>query len=343
MIPRPTLLALGLFTLLISACGADDPGRLVPDPDDRPDAVAVSGFTQNLPTVMVIPSDGLLRRLGAMREEVLGDRTHRVRDYEKALSTDPELKFIVANIEQEFVSRGFPLENLEHQLKQLTNEAAMDEMEGIAKDARTMLLATARPDIAIDLDYEWRDDPNSRNPRDIITYSLTALDVHTNKSIAAVARQPEPSGGTTAASLVIAQDAKAAMPGFQQQLTARFGEMLANGTEITLRLSVDQSAPVSFSDERDGRTLAEWVNDYLKKQTENSTFKGVRNSSLEMRFTNVRIKNGRTDSKSYNAFDFASELRRELESRWGVKARNMTQSIGDAYLVISAGQPGGIQ
>ena len=60
----------------------------------------------------------------------------------------------------------------------------------------------------------------------------------------------------------------------------------------------------------------------------------VKNTSTEMRFTNVRIYTSDENGNSYTAYDFAKDLRKALRNGCNLDLANKTQSIGDAYLQI---------
>jgi hypothetical protein len=296
-----------------------------------------TAINQLSPILMVFPSDALLKRLGCIDEiENQGTISYK-RNYGKAFVEDSDMKFAIASVEESFASNGYPLENLEQQLKQIDNDDAMDAMEGVAKDARTLLMNTARPDFIIEIDYEYKQDPNSRNPKKILTYILTALDVYTNKSVASISRSDignENENGSLAS--LIKSDFEQNISGFQNQIKQRFADELTNGVEITLRITTDENANLNLTDECLGsQNYNDWVNDWLKKNTVISSFKPIKNTDKELKYTNVRIKPKTENGERYSAFDFTNDLKSSFSKACGIKATNRTQGIGDAYIVIS--------
>lgn len=332
------LLSCLIFSIFIISCGSNNSDNSLKPTEEESQKLASEGnaIDQTNPTLMVFPSDALLKRLGCIKEIENQGITSYQRDYSKSFIQDSELKFAIASVEECFSKIGYPLENLEQQLKQINNDNAMDAMEGISKDARTMLMNTARPDFIIEIDYEYKQDPMSRNPKKSLNYIITAYDAYTNKSVASITRADVGKGESSSLAVLIKSDLPANMSDLQQQIKQRFADALANGIEITLRLTTEENANFKFSDECLGsENYNDWINSWLKKNTVKSTFKPVKNTDKELRFTNVRIKPKTENGQRYSAFDFASDLKKDFSKGCGAKATNRTQGIGDAYLVIS--------
>ncbi len=301
------------------------------------DGATSHGVNQLNPTLMVFPSDALLKRLGCVKEVENQGITSYERNYSTAFIQDSELKFVIASIEESFSKANYPLENLEQQLKQITNEKAMDAMEGNATDARTLLMNTARPDFIIEIDYEYKQDPASRNPKKILSYLLTAIDVYTNKTVASVTSSDISADDTqNSLSGLIKKDLEDKISDFQKQINNRFSDMLDNGIEITLRIATDENANLSLGDECLGtENYNDWINSWLKKNTVNSAYKSVKNTDNEMKFTNVRIKTIDENGDKYTAYDFTNDLKKDFSKSCGLKATNKTQGIADAYLLLT--------
>lgn len=333
------MLYLSLFLGLIigfSSCNFNSTNSDL-DPSVSEIASSKSGGTalnRSSPTIMIFPSDALLKQLTCLKEiENQGIISYH-RDYQKAFIQDAELKFLITSLEELFSKAGYPLENLEQQLKQIANDNAMDAMDGLAKDSRTLLLNTARPDYIIELFYEYKQDPNSRNPKKILSYSVAALEVYTNKSVGAITKANITKDGENLQSL-LKYEFNQNISSLQNQIKSHFADILANGIEITLRLTTEENIDFNFSDECLGdENYNDWVNTWLKNNTVNSSFKPVKNSNKELKYTNVRIMPKTSDNQRYSAFDFANDLRRDFKKGCGASATNRTQGIGDAYLII---------
>lgn len=327
-----------LIYLFLISCGSEGNKGLKPT-EKESEGLQTEGnaIDQTNPTLMVFPSDALLKRLGCISQIENQGTVCYSRDFNKVFMQDSELKFVIASIEESFANAGYPLENLEQQLKQIANENSMDAMEGISKDARTMLMNTVRPDFVIEIDYEYKQDPNSRNPKKILTYILTALDVYTNKAVASITRADiSVEGNNASLAGLIKSDLAENIVNFQKQITQRFSDELANGVEITLRITTDEKVKFNLSDECLGTdNYNDWVNNWLKKNTVRSAFKSVKNTDKELKYTNVRIMTKTKDNQKYSAFDFANDLKRDFSKGCGISATNRTQSIGDAYIILT--------
>ena len=240
---------------------------------------------------MVFPSDGMLKRLGYLKEKKNQGVVGYYIQYQQALIDYQSLKFAIAVIEEEFAKVGFPLDNLEQTLKQIVVSSAVDEMANVSKDIRAELLNTARPDYLIELDYNLITDLKSRNLNRSFTYSVRALDVYSNKTIASISKTnvgKEQKRDNDAATLI-----KEAFPNnfqdFRSQITQHYADLLANGVEITLRLATKNSSVISIDDYCGDNEVGESVVDWMKDNTVNQTYKMSKNTSSEIFFTNVRI------------------------------------------------------
>lgn len=320
--------------ILLSSCGGGDEG-LIPSAKDA-EAKESNAITKSLPSVLVIPSDALLKRLGCLSTAENQGTTSYIRDYNKSFVASSELRFVIAEIEGQFSKKGFPLENLEQTLKLINNNNAMDEAEGVARDLRAELMNTARPDYIVELDYELSRVKNSRNINNALTYIVKCLDVYTNKSVASVTRANvgETSSKNDVAGLV-KEDFPKSIEELSKGITTHFSDLLANGIEITLRVAVMGESSVELDDDCGDEEIGEKIIEWLKKNTVNSTCKMAKNTSTELYFTNVRIQTSDEDGNSYTAYDFAKDLKKAIKKGCGLDVDNKTQSLGDAFLQIN--------
>lgn len=322
----------------IVGCGdqAESNNSIVPALAESADAKRESNvIQQQMPSVMVMPSDALLKRLGCLTEVTSISGTQYVRDYQKSFINDSELKFAVAAIEGQFSKSGYNLENLEQTLKLLANNSAMSLAEGVKTDVRTELLNTARPDYIIELDYELREDKNARSINKTLTYIVKCLDVYTNKTISSVTRTDVgKNSSSNEISSLISEDLPGSISELSAGINTHFKDVLANGAEITLRLTVMEKSSTAFDDYCGDDEIGEMIVQWLKENTINSSFKMVKNTSNELFFTNVRIHTSQGGT-AYSAYDFAKDLKNGLRKGCGLDAKNVTQSLGDAYVQVN--------
>lgn len=335
---KKILYTLILFSVLLNSCqSSSDNSSMVPTKEESKSLKKESNaITQSMPSIMVIPSDALLKRIDCLSEMDNQGVTAYVRDYSKSFVQESELRFVIAGIEEEFSKKGFSLENLEQTLKQIGNNNAMDNMEGVARDLRAELMNTARPDYIVELDYELKQDPKSRNINKTLTYIVKCLDVYTNKSVASVTRANvgQESENNDVPSLV-KEDFGSAIAELQTGITSHFKDLLANGIEITLRLAVMNTSSVALDDDCGEEEIGEKVITWLKENSVNSTYKMSKNTETEMFFTNVRIYTEDENGSSYTAYDFAKDLKKGLKKGCGLDVSNKTQSLGDAFIQIN--------
>lgn len=334
---KNSFLALMISSVLLS-CGGNKNGNngIMPTSEEVNSAESsANSITQSMPTLMVFPSDAMLDRMGFLKEVDNQGTTSYQRDYQQAFIKNPDIKFAIAAIQEEFAKNGFAMEDMEQQLKQISNNNALDEVTDVARDSRTELLNTVRPDYIIELDYSLNTDLKSRNLNKSLTYSIKSLDVYTNKVVASISKvnvgadKPE----NDVPSLIKA-DFPSSMAELKKQITAHYANLLANGIEITLRVAVSKTSDVKIDDDCGDQELNERINNWLKDNTVKQAFKMSKNTSTEMYFTNVRIAAKNADGKKYTAYDFAGELNKALKKGCSLKSKNKTQSLGDALIFI---------
>ena len=301
---------------------------------ELPESGENNANSQSMPTIMVFPSDALLLNMGFLREIHNQGTTSYQRDYQQAFIKNPNVKFAIASLQEEFAKNGFRLEDMEQQLKQITNNNAMDEANGIARDIKTELLNTVRPDYIIELDYNSVVNSRSRNGDGSMTFTIRCLDVYTNKVVASVTK----SGVEMAAGADIASKIKEiigeSMSDFKSQITSHFYDLNKNGVEITLRVAANGTSGIALDDDCGDEEIGEKINTWLKLNTINQAFKMVKNTEVEVAYTNVRIKAREANGMKYTAYDFAKDLKKGLKKGCGLDVSNSTQSLGDALLIV---------
>ena len=282
---KNSFLALMISSILLS-CGGNENGNngLMPTSEEVNSAESsANAITQSMPTLMVFPSDAMLDRMGFLKEVDNQGTTSYQRDYQQAFIKNPDIKFAIAAIQEEFAKIGFAMEDMEQQLKQISNNNAMDEVTDVARDSRTELLNTVRPDYIIELDYDLKTDAKSRNLNKALTYSVKALDVYTNKAVASISKvnvgadKPE----NDVPSLIKA-DLPSSMAELKKQISGHYANLLANGIEITLRVAVSKTSDVKIDDDCGDQELNERINNWLKDNTVKQAFKMSKNTSTEM-------------------------------------------------------------
>lgn len=212
--------------------------------------------------------------------------------------------------------------------------------EGFEKDAKTMLLTVAQPDIILELTYDTsRDKPMSMTSHNYggkgeknVSFTLNALDAYTNKVVATMTASNIKGESTTQ---TIQASIKEQMPKFQQDITKYFSDILTRGRDITVRIAVEKGCKVNLSDESiEGDTYADWINDYIKTHTVKGAYKLQRNTDKELYFVNCRIKLLNEDGTQYGIYDWTRDLQKNLRKNLGLQCSNKAQGLGEVLISI---------
>ena len=299
----------------------------------------VNALEQARPTIMVIPGDQTLQNFKCLKTQRIDGRDFILRDYQKYLLKDDRAERIISAIQNEFNAQNYPLTDFEQALKQLDTQEALDMADGFEKDAKTMLLTVAQPDIILELTYDTSRDKmsmtshnyNKRGEKNI-SYTLNALDAYTNKVVATMTSSNIKGESTTQ---TIQEDLKQNMPKFQQDITRYFSDILTRGRDITVRVAVEKGCNVKLTDESiEGDTYADWIMDYIKTHTVKGAYKMQRNTDKELYFVNCRIKLLNEDGTQYGVYDWTRDLQKNLRKNLGLKCTNKAQGLGEVLISI---------
>ena len=317
---------IALLAIVLMSCGGNGGNQ----------SNTVNVTQQQKPAMLVIPSDQLLQQFGKLKQQEALGKTLQVRDYNGYLLTDQDSKFIISTIQSAFIQMGYPLNDLEQTLKSINEQEMLDAIDGIQKDAKTILLTTAKPDIILELDYNIVTDRSSRDFKKSLTYTLRAIDAFSNKVVATIQQTNFEGNSKTATPATLMESALAKdTNGFTQQINNHFNTIIETGREITLRVTIDNGVNLTMSDEcLDGDTYSDFIIDWVKVNTLLGAYNMNRNTETEMYFTNVKIKTLNDNGTQYSAYDFARELSKALNKGCGIKSRNTTQGLGMATISI---------
>ena len=307
------------------------------------ESTSVNAVEQARPSIMVIPGDQTLFFYETATTEKAKGREYVIRDYQGYLLEDYRANQILSTIQDAFIQQGFPLNDFEQTLKQLNTQEALDLADGLEKDAKTMLLTTAQPDIILELDYYSSKDDDSKNRISLtshnynnknrdVSYTLNAIDAYTNKVVATI--NANGLNGTSTTDLLQA-DLKRNLPKFQNDIVRYFSDILTRGRDITVRIAVEKGCNVKLSDESiEGDTYTDWIMDYIKTHTVKGAYKMQRNTDNELYFVNCRIKLLNDDGTQYGVYDWARDLQKNLRTNLGLKVSNKSQGLGEVMLTI---------
>ena len=288
---------------------------------------------QAKPTIMVIPSDNLLKKNGALKKDVVDDAEIYIRDYNSYLINDTKSKTAISIIQKAFIDAGYPLNDLDKNLKQLNDRSIRDEADGVKKDAKTLLIEAVQPDIIIELDYSYDMDMNSQNFDREISYTLTAIDAYTNKVFSSNVY----SGGKGKDFRMAFENAiDDKISSIMSEIDDYFGDIVENGREITVQFNIDKNSSIKLSDtySTTGESYSEWIQDYMDYYTINGTYKLERNSDYEMYFVNVRIPTQKENGTQFNALGWARQCVKVMREKLKVSSSNRAQGLSEVVITI---------
>lgn len=293
----------------------------------------VNAIQQALPQIMVIPADQTLKNFGALKETTIEGKKFIVRDYKKYLLADDRFPRLASFIQDAFNKQNYPLADFEQTLKQLDTQAATDMADGLKQDAKTQLLQKAQPDIILEMNYYKSSSLTSHDYKNKnVSYTLTALDAYTNKSIATVTTSNIKGESTTE---IIQNNLSEKLPGLMSDIQKYFSDILTRGREVTVRIVVDEESNVSLQDQSiEGDTYSDWVMDFIKAKTVKGACKMQRNTNNELYFVNVRIPLLQEDGTQYGVYDFTRELQKYLRKNLGLQSTNNSQGLGEVVLTV---------
>lgn len=318
------------LVLVVSGCGnKSSKDGLTDNLEDNSAEYLSSGVNaieQAKPEIMVLPSDGVLQKFGAVGRSADGVG----RDYQGYLLADKNNKAVISALQEQFIAKNYPLSDFEQTLKQLATRSATDEADNLAKDAKTLLLETASPDIVVELDYSTNFD--RKTYKSTYNYVLSLIDPYTNKVFAT--KSADNLKGNSFAEAFKTSLAEN-MDGVNKDLRKYFSEILTKGREISLRVSVENGAGFNLQDETvEGDTYSDWIEDYLDTHTVKGSFKLKANTKYELSFT-ARIPTLNDDGTQYSGYQWGREIAKAMRKQLGVKVSNRTQGLADIHLVIT--------
>lgn len=289
------------------------------------------------PTIMVMPSDLWCNTNGYMTVYDNQGTDVSVPDYTRALQSDVNLLPVIAKINDLMSDRGFPLKNLESEIRSLNQTNAEMSMLQARSGAEVnispidRLRQQAKADIIIYLTWTV----NQTGPKKSVTYTLQGVDSYTNKQVAGDTGTGAPSF-TAELPLLLEQAVGTHMDNFCDRLQAHFDDMFANGREISLFINVFDSSPVDLESEIGDRELSEVIDDWMAENTVEGRYSLEDATENYMRFEQVRIPLYDEKGRAMDANRFARNLTRFLKGEPCniQEIKQMNQGLGRVTLVL---------
>ena len=301
--------------------------------------VSLLTFSQaKQPTLMVVPSDVWCNKHGY--EQVIDNQgvEQTVSDYGKALQNDMELKLAIAKINDLMAERGFPLKDLEQQVKIINQQNAENNLvtskngNELAETPVDRLLRTAKADIVIELTWNT----TMQGPKRTLTYVMEGKDSYTGKSIGGANGTSEPSFSSDVA-VLLEEAVVANIDNFNNRLQAHFDDLFANGREVALDIRVfqDNEAGVDLETEFDGDELGEIIDNWMSENTVEGRFSKLGSSETYASYEQVRIPLYNAKGQAMDTEGFARSLRKVLTKEpYNIPVKVMNRGLGKCILVL---------
>lgn len=303
--------------------------------------ISISIFGQaKKPTIMVVPSDQYCIDKGYKMEFENMGATQTLPDYKAAMQNDPDLRLVITKMGNIMADRGFPLKDLEMEMKNLEKEAAEMSMltssssgSDMAESPIDMLKRTAKADIIMDLSFEIK----RNGPEKYITFNLRGLDAYTSKQIAGAAGQGMPSM-SAGADLLLEEAVLSHMDGFNNLLQGHFEDMFAKGREVKVMVRVWNNWGETLETEFDDKELTEIIDDWFFDNTVEGRFSVSDATENFMRLEQVRIPMMRVDDRgrerAVDTRSFVNDLRKYLKSTYEIDSKVYLRGLGEAWLIL---------
>lgn len=301
----------------------------------------LSLFSQIRPTqprIMLIPSNALMNNLGFMNTVNNQGTTIYQADYLRAFTENSDLKQVISKIGELFSERGMSLVDMESWLNSIQQERTEDLLiasQGgeIAISPMDELLYRAKPDIYIELTYDIKE---AGGPMHAVSFNLQAKDAYTQQQIGA-ASGIGPNSTENILVKLLQEAVLSHVNNLQSQMQMHFEAISQNGRTIFVRVQVLDNAGFDLEEEfgEDENELGEIIADWLKLNAVNYASRLTKQSENEIRFdVHIPLYDAEFGDTPMGAYEYSRKISSYLKKEFGIKTKNMTQSLGDAKLII---------
>ncbi len=285
---------------------------------------------------MVLPSDNWCMQRYFMTEFDNQGTQQLVPNYKQAFQEDIELGQVISKIGSLMIEKGFPLKDVEQELKALETRRAEDNMtssktsgSSISESPLDILKKRAKADIIIQI--WWK--VNKLGDKKSVSFILEAFDAYTSKRIAS-----STGNGTPSIEIIPVQLEKAIVANinpFVEQLQAHFEDMFTNGREILLTIKKWDSWAEDMETEYNGEELTDIIKSWMDKNTVQGRYNMTDATENFIRLEQVRIPIYDEDNRALDSREFAKGLRKFLRGEpYHIESKLMTRGLGEAIIVL---------
>lgn len=298
----------------------------------------ISAFGQaKKPTLMVVPSEAWCKAHGYTQKFDNQGTTEIIPDYKAAVSSDMQLNSVISKINILMADRGFPLKDLQQNLKSIATLSTEDRLitskasgAAITESPLDRLRRTAKADIILEI--EWS--VNKTGPKSSITYNLRGLDAYSDKQVAGA--QGTGKGSFSAELPVLLEEAvQDHMDAFVERLQAHFDDILANGREATLDMRIFDTSAVDFEKEYGDYELNEIIDNWLADNCVQHRFNKSDATEDMILYEQVRIPMYKANGQAQDTYGFARDLARFLKAApYNITVKTVNRGLGRCLLVF---------
>ena len=300
--------------------------------------VSVTAFGQaKKPTLMVVPSDAWCKEHKYEQTFDNQGTLEKIPDYKTAVATDKQLNAVISKINILMADKGFPLKDLQQNLKSIANLSAEDRLitsktsgAAITESPLDRLRRTAKADIILEIDWTV----NTVGHKKSITYNLRALDAYSNKQVAGAEGTGQPSFSAELP-VLLEEAVQDHMDAFAERLQSHFDDLLTNGREVVLDMRIFDTSAVDFEKEYDGYELNEIIDNWLADNCVNHRFSKSDATETMILYEQVRIPLYKANGMAQDTYGFARDLARFLGAApYNIKVKTVNRGLGRCLLVF---------
>ena len=290
------------------------------------------------PKLMVVPSDVWCNQHGYVQKFDNQGTEEIVPDYKKALQSNQDLNNVIAKINALMADRGFPLQDMQQNIKSINNLSAEDRLirsktsgASMAESPLDRLRRTAKADIIVEIGW----DVVKTGPKQSVRYLIRGLDAYSNKQVAGDQGTGAPSFSADVA-VLLEEAVLAHMDNFAAQLQQHFEDILVNGREVVIDIRVfDNGSGIDLETEYNGYELSEIIEQWVNDNTVAHRFNKSDATDNYILFDQVRIPLYKANGTSpQDAEGFTRELMRFLRSDYNLPCKVLNRGLGRCLLII---------
>ena len=300
---------------------------------------SIAGFSQaKKPTLMILPSDNWCEQRYFMTEFDNQGTKQKVPNYKQAFQEDTEIRQVISKIGSLMIDRGFPLKDVELELKNIEARTAEDNVtasvasgSSLAESPLDMLKNKAKADIILQIWWKVTKTDNGK----VVSFVLEALDAYTSKMVAASSGNSAPYKSDVINPVILEGAVLANIDPFAAQLQSHFDDMFTNGREIKLSVRRWINWDKNLETEVDGDEIRNKIYDWLEKNTVKGRFNETNSSENRIDYEQVHIPVFDERNRAIDARQFTIGLQKYLKaSPFNFEVKLMTRGLGEAILVL---------